>query len=253
MARTRTYSKIRVASRALALASILTGVALPASSQDVERLLREWLATQREAVAGVASVTLDETTRISVDGGFGRQTLVAGAVRTVGPSEGPGSHEIVRMELNGSEIAFERGERFRRQQRGLWRPEIGRMMESFRFPVRDFGRMRMARAVMDESPDGRAAWRIDVVPRAMPDPVERMTAWFEPAEFRLILTESILRAPSARPVRVRTWYERFRGIDMPVEVRAEGSSRMRRRMRFFTTLFEIETIYSSHAVDFVEP
>ena len=238
--------------RSYSVSAILLLVALAfhpsAVAQSGEALLSNWMASQRDAVRTVSTVRVDEKIVLSIDGGFGKQTLQMDAIRTVGPGSDPPGRAVHRALMNGQEIPFERGERFRRQQRGLLMPEIARLVENFRFPIQDFARMRITRTISQENVNGEQMWRVDATPRNQPDPVERMTAWFDVVEFQLRETQAVLRGKGPATLQILTSYRRIDGIDMPEHIHVEGSSRVRRRTRFFTTLFEVDTSYSDYTL-----
>ena len=114
--------------------------------------------------------------------------------------------------------------------------------------------MRLAHPVMREehAPAGggrsESMWRVDLVPQELPNPVERLTAWFDADSFHLRESLAVLEAPGQNSVRVETTYVRVDGIDLPKHIIADGSSRMLRRSRYFTTLFQIDMTVSGHQV-----
>jgi hypothetical protein len=126
------------------------------------------------------------------------------------------------------------------------RPEFTRRIDNVLFAIQEFARLRVARGITQEIFQGEQMWRVDAAPQEQPDPVERMTAWFDVDEFRLRATHTILGAPGASPIQIRTSYARIDGIDVPIRRHISGSSRVQRRVRYFTTLFDVDTSFSGH-------
>ena len=91
-------------------------------------------------------------------------------------------------------------------------------------------------------------WRIDTVPRNRSGPYERLTAWFDEENFHLQATQAIFSSRGENSLRIRTAYDRFDGIDLPVHRQIEGSTPVRRRMRFFTMFFEQRVEYSDFEI-----
>jgi hypothetical protein len=105
---------------------------------------------------------------------------------------------------------------------------------------------------MHDSGQTALMWRVDLVPQLLPNPIERLTAWFDLESFHLLDALAVLRVPEANTVRLETAYKRVDGLDLPRHVHAEGSSRMRRRMRYFTTFFEMDLTLYDQAIIFSE-
>lgn len=237
---------------AAAAATLFPLFAMCALAQNESEALRSWMEEQRRAIEQIASFQILETTRHTWDGGFGKQILRTQARLRGGPEAEPPGRSNIRMVLNGKEVSPERGNRIRRQQRSMFRPEMGRIIESFRFPVQDLSRLRLNREMTEEVLNGVPVLRVDAVPRSRPSPIERMTAWFDAETFQLLATQTLLRALAGKTILMHSTYERIDGIDMPVQRVLEGSARVRRRMRLFTVLFERTVDFSNHRLEFAE-
>ena len=112
--------------------------------------------------------------------------------------------------------------------------------------------MSVSRAVSEEMSGGESMWRFDTVPRNQPNPIERLTAWFDDDDFHLRITEAILHSPDGHTFRVRTTYRPIEGIDLPIQRTVSGTGRVRRRARFFTLVFDQIVEYTDYEVVFSE-
>ncbi|GMQ81384.1 MAG: hypothetical protein BMS9Abin05_0815 [Rhodothermia bacterium] len=231
---------------ALALGGFLSARNL--SAQDAGGLLRTWMEGQRSAVEAIGSLRVTESVEQVMDSGFGKQELRLKATRQVGPeAESPG-RTISWIRFNGRELPIDRGNVVRRRLRRMLRPEMARLMDAFRFPVQAVARMAPPRTISQEDLDGAPMWRVDSVPRNRSGPYERFTAWFDEENFHLQATQAILSSRGENSLRIRTAYDRFDGIDLPVHRQIEGSTPVRRRMRFFTMLFKQRVEYSDFEI-----
>ncbi len=183
--------RLKIHILAAAAVTISPLFAFGALAQNESEALRSWMEEQRQAVEQLASFQVHETALHTWDGGFGKQTLRTQARLRGGPDANPPGRKIVRMELNGKEVPPERGNQIRRKLRSMFRPEMGRIVESFRFPVQDLSRMRLNREITEEELHGVPVWRVDAVPRSRPFPIERMTAWFDTETFQLLATQTL--------------------------------------------------------------
>ncbi len=236
----------------VAAATFFPFLAIGALAQNESEPFRSWMEEQRQSIERITSFQVNETVLHTMDGGFGKQALRTQARLRGGPDADPPGRTIIRMELNGREVSPEHGERVRRQQRSMFRTEIGRVFESFRFPVQDFSRMQMTRQMTEDELHGVPVWRVDAAPRTRSNPVERMTAWFDAETFQLLATQTLMHTRGGQPVRVRSTYQRIDGIDLPLQRVLEGSSAVRRRMRLFTVLFERTIDFSNYQLEFAE-
>ncbi|MCH8122565.1 MAG: hypothetical protein IH853_05530 [Bacteroidetes bacterium] len=218
------------------------------SAQDNRRLLRTWMQGQRSAVEKIGSLRVVESVEQVMDSGFGKQELRFEAVRELGPDAQSPGRTISRIRFNGREVPVDRGERVRRRFRSMLRPEMARLLDAYRFPVREIARMVPSRSITQEALDGTPMWRVDSVPRNQGGPIERLTAWFDQDDFRLQASQTVLSLPRGNSLRIRTAYDRFDGIDLPVHRQVEGSTPVRRRMRLFTMLFEQRVEYSDYEI-----
>ncbi len=218
------------------------------AAQDARELLRTWMEGQRSAVEAIGSLRVTESIEQVMDSGFGKQELRLEAIREAGPeAESPG-RTISWIRFNGREVPIDRGNRVRRRLRAMLRPEVARLLETFRFPVQEMARMAPSGAISQEDLEGALMWRIDTVPRNRSGPYERLTAWFDEENFHLQATQAILSSRGENSLRIRTAYDRFDRIDLPVHRQIEGSTPVRRRMRFFTMLFEQRVEYSDFEI-----
>ncbi len=238
----------------LVLSAFFVGILSPRNllAQDARGLLRTWMEGQRSAIEEIGSLRVTESIEHVMDSGFGRQELRLEATREVGPeAESPG-RTISWIRFNGRKVPTGRGNGIRRRLRGMLRPEMAGLLDGFRFPVQELARMKPPEAISQEDLDGSPMWRMDTVPRNRGGPSERLTAWFDQENFHLQATQTIFSSRGERSLRIRTAYDRFDGIDLPIHRQIEGSTPVRRRTRFYTMLFEQRIEYSEFEITLKE-
>lgn len=236
--------------RSLFLLLTLLLAAAPAAAQEGVRpapLVRAWAEAQRSAAAPVQAVTLVEEARWTLDGPQIRQRVEAAFDVEVQLRPPRWDRRLRQAVVNGRPAPPPQWERLERRRRDLMGPRTEPLLQSPSVLFRLLEGMEPAGAALPEAVDGRPAWRVELVPRGRPGPVERMTLWLHRDASALLRSRLFVHTerPGA-PFVVETAYARFEGLDLPVRRRVEGTVEMQRRLRTFTLLYRYDATYGDY-------
>lgn len=232
--------------------SAVFGPSMALGQQEASRSFRTWMEGQRSVVENVGSLQVSEHTEHEMDGGFGRQLFEFDALRSMGPDAETPGRMMSNLVANGVSVPDQQADRFRRNIALSLRPEVGRHLQAFRFPIQEIARMIASRDISEELLDGEQMWRIDMTSRNREGPFERITLWFNKAPFQLHSSLALAAGPGRSSIQIRTDYNRVGTLDMPSVRVIEGSVPVRRRMKMFTMLFKQTTTYSEYELSFKE-
>ena len=108
-------------------------------------------------------------------------------------------------------------------------------------------KLRPADRTRAEEVDGVAAWRVELVPHAQDEALQRYTLWFDRSQGHLLRSRAVVRAErSDTPFFITTSFMRVDGFDVPSRRRIEGTTQTKRRRRTYTLLFEYEAQYDQY-------
>lgn len=265
-----------------AVVAVTAPVAAAQDSQDRKgkNIFREWIKSQSTALQQLRAFSVSETVHSSLNAGGGQRNyrLVArrAATRTpdgektddkVQPGRFRMEREILQLVANGQEISADRTSRFLMQQRRMMRPELSRVLDSFRFPVQEVGRWESDEPLQLIERGGTHYWKLNGIatirlPFGPPErrngreaesrpasPTSRkshVTAWFTTDTFRLHTTLVEYRLPGRFSLSLRTSYSSEGPLDIPKKRVIEGTVPMRRRSRIFAVHFKQTTDYTDY-------
>ncbi len=238
---------IRTLSLQLALVVCCASLAGSAAAQvPGSRVVRDWVAQQRSAMASEGPLTFRARTSRQMQGPFG-DNMIEYRGQLIGGMEGVQDERVVGgMHVNGLPGRGP-GRRGGQEGRGGFAvPGPDRLVNELLLPYRLIGRMDVLDETPGRLPEDRLAQRIRLAPRqASRGPLQEMTLWFDASGERLLKLEAEVN-PVNRPgtSEVTVTYARVGGLDLPSEAVVKGLVQSRRRARTFTHAFRTKTVYS---------
>lgn len=222
----------------------------PAQAQDAPRprvLVRTWLVSQAERARDIEHVELTENAEWTVDGPFGLRRIGWTATVSGGPDTDGWERTPLSIHANGRPVPLQRWEAMEQQRRRMMGPQAevaARAVLNLHALVAE---MQPAGDATRETIDGIPCWRVDLVPRRDPEPVERYTLWFDQRRSNLVRSRALVhtrRMP--QPFTVTTDYTRIEGFDVPRHRTIEGTTQTQRRLRTYTLLFKYDATYDTY-------
>lgn len=237
--------------RTLCLSIVLLFASLaPAFAQQAARpLVRQWIQEQRATNASFSQLQLTEKTRLLVEGPAGPQeTLLEARIEGI-PGTMDFERTIEQMRFNRRPIPLARREAEERRRYNVMGVAFKAFMQSAGLPARLLARMTPTTPLQRDIIDGKTYWRFEMTPRREIPAIERLTVWFDQDDESLHQIRMVLnRRNGEQPLVVHTQYDRFEGLDLPVERITEGTVRRRQRGKLFTYIFKLQMTFGNHSL-----
>ena len=212
-----------------------------------EVLVRSWAEALETRATGLSRIELRERSGWVLDGPFGvRRTHMVAHV-TGGPDAGGWEREPVRAEVNGRRVPLRRWRTLDERRKALTGPRTETAAREVLQLALLLSKLRPVDRTQPARIDGVAAWRVELVPNARGEALQRYTLWFDRAQGHLLRSRAIVRTERNRtPFTITTSYTRVEGFDVPSHRRIEGTTQTKRRRRTYTLLFEYEASYDQY-------
>ena len=212
-----------------------------------EVLVRAW-ATGLEAWAtDLSRIELRERSGWVLDGPFGVRRIHRVARVTGRPDTGEWERDPVRVEIDGRRVPLRRWHTLDERRKTLTGPRTETAAREVLQLAVLLHKLRPADQTRPARIDGVPAWRVELVPDAPGDPLQRYTLWFDRAQGHLLRSRAIVRTErNDTPFSISTSYTRVEGFDVPSHRRIEGTTQTKRRRRTYTLLFEYEAFYDQY-------
>lgn len=212
-----------------------------------EMLVRAWAEGLEARAVGLSRIELRERSGWVLDGPFGvRRTHMVARV-TGGPDPGGWERDPVRVEVDGRRVPLRRWRTLDERRKAL----TGTRAETAAREVLQLALLLNELRPADRTRPARVedvpAWRVELVPHARSEALQRYTLWFDRAQGHLLRSRAIVRTERKdTPFTITTRYTRVDGFDVPSHRRIEGTTQTQRRRRTYTLLFEYEAFYDQY-------
>ncbi|NNE45059.1 MAG: hypothetical protein HKN37_00205 [Rhodothermales bacterium] len=211
---------------------------------------RQWLRTQVQQWDQVVRVDLRETTNRKLDGPSGSQSVTLSADVTIYPREGDLDRRVVAAELNGRRVPDDRLEELTNRWSNFTR-DLGQESTVFAdLRQRMLQRTRPTGRPTLERRDGKDLYRVDLLSTVPRLRIDRMTLWFDAADGRLVRSRTIFRPRAQRTsLIVENEYRRIAQLDVPVRRSIEATVQQKRRLRHFTTIISVQSLFEDLKIE----